>query len=95
MGRCVTSGVRGLGFRGDNPFVLVPRVWFFRFVHICFGGWLVAAGVVAMCCGAVGVRRVHERLALGGWHCSGLSLVLSTGRCDHCWEGVMWGGFSG
>lgn len=71
MGRCVTSGVRGLGFRGDNPFVLVPRVWFFRFVHICFGGWLVAAGVVAMCCGAVGVRRVHERLALGGWHCLG------------------------
>lgn len=29
----------------------------------------MAVRVVAMCCGAVGVRRVHERLALGGWHC--------------------------
>ena len=27
--------------------------------------------------------------ALGGWHCLGCNLVLSTGQCDHCWEGVM------
>ena len=58
---------------------------------LCFGGRLVAVRVVAMCCGAVGGRRMHTRLALGGWHCSGWSLVLSTGRCDHCWEGLMCG----
>ena len=52
----------------------------------------MAVRVVAMCCGAVGGRRMHTRLALGGWHCSGWSLVLSTGRCDHCWEGVICGG---
>ena len=58
-------------FRGGNSVALASRVWFCRFVRICFGGWLVAVRVVAICCWAVGVRRVHERLALGGWHCLG------------------------
>ena len=70
MGRCVTSGVRGgLGFRGDNSFALASRGGSDRCVRTCCCRWLLEVGAVAMCCGAVGVRRVHERLALGGWHC--------------------------
>lgn len=71
MGHCVTSGVRGLGFRGDNSFALASRGGSDRCVRTCCCRWLLEVGAVAICCWAVGVRRVHERLALGGWHCLG------------------------
>ena len=67
MGRCVTNGVRVLGFRGSNSFALASRVGSDRCVRTCCCRWLLEVGAVAICYWAMGGREVTTRLVLRIW----------------------------
>ena len=83
MGRCVTSGVRVLGFRGGNSFALALRVGSDRCVRTCCCRWLLEVGAVAIGCWAVGGRVMPTRLVLRAWHWFEKHLMLFTNQLAH------------